>query len=95
VLRVALLVPAFRSGLFVAGFAGLLRGPSRAPIVAPIVAPLHASRLGVNRNGASKRHERSQDTNRSLKTHHSLHAVLLSCCDSSVEQNISPLCGIR
>ncbi len=78
VLRVALLLPAFRSALFVAGFAILLRVPSRPTIVAPLVAPLHASRLGINRDGASKRHERSQDTKTSPKTHHSLHAVLLS-----------------
>jgi hypothetical protein len=78
VLRVALLLPAFRSGLFVAGFAILLRVPSRPTIVAPLVAPLHASRLGINRDGASKRHERSQDTKTSPKTHHLLHAVLLS-----------------
>jgi hypothetical protein len=77
VLRVALLLPAFRSGFFVAGFAILLRGPSRATIVAPIVAPIHASRLGINRDGTSERDERSQDTNTSPKTH-SLHAVLLS-----------------
>jgi len=81
VLRVALLMPTLRSGLFVAGFAVLLRVPSRASVVLPLVAPLHASRLSINRDGTSKRHECRQDTNTSQKTHHSLHAVLLSCGD--------------
>jgi hypothetical protein len=83
VLHVTLLAPAFRSGLFVAGFAILLRVPSRATIVLPVVAPLHAIRLGIDRDRTSKRHERSHDTNASAKTHSSLHAVLLSCSDSS------------
>jgi hypothetical protein len=94
VLHVALRVPAFRSGLFVAGFARLLRVPSRATIVLPLVAPLHASRLGITRNGASKRYERSQDTNTCPKTHHSLHALLPSCSDSSVTLEADPLRGI-
>jgi len=77
VFHVVLHLPAFRSALFVAGFARLLRGSPPGPFVAAIVAPLHALRLGVYRQGTGKRHERSQDTNASPKIHHWSHGVLL------------------
>jgi hypothetical protein len=76
VLRGVLSMPAFRSGLFVTGFARLLYGPSRGTIVAAIVAPLHTLRLRVHRHGTGKRHDRSQDTNASPKAHHWSHTVL-------------------
>ena len=87
-LRVVLHLPAFRSGLFVAGFARLLRGPCSGTIVAAIVAPLHTLRLGIHRHGAGKRYDRSQDTNAPPKTHCS-HAVSPLCSDCSIERWLS------
>jgi hypothetical protein len=81
VLGRALHLPAFRAGLFVAGFACLLGGPSSGTIIAPIVAPIHALCLSVHRERAGKHHDRSQDTNASPKTHHWSHAVLLWCSE--------------
>ncbi|HWZ13456.1 MAG TPA: hypothetical protein VNX22_09990 [Acidobacteriaceae bacterium] len=44
-LDVAFLLPAFRSGFLVAGFARLLGGPASGAVVATLVASLHALRL--------------------------------------------------
>jgi hypothetical protein len=77
VLGVALLVPAFRAGLFVARFARLLRGPSARTVVAAIVAVLHASRLRVRGRDGGEHHDGSQRAHASPKIHPSLHAVLL------------------
>jgi hypothetical protein len=77
VLGVALLVPAFRAGLFVARFARLLRGPSPRTVVAAIVAVLHSSRLRVRGRDGGEHHDASQRAHASPKIHPSLHAVLL------------------
>lgn len=76
-LTVALHVAAFRSGLFIAGFARLFRGPCPSTVVTAIVAPLHALRLGGQRRGASEHHDGGHESYPSPNTHPSWHAGLL------------------
>jgi hypothetical protein len=50
-------------------------------------------RLGVHRHGTGKRHDRSQDTNASPKSHYWSHTVLLWCSDRvSIRRRVVSTC---